>query len=116
MQDVIHNIPSSDWDLSLKLAVGNQQLAKKLFNTMIASLPTEKKLINEAANNNNLLTLRDLIHKLHGGCCYIGVPKLKYIAKELELAIINNNQKAIDNYINILNEEIDYLVAQQQNF
>ena len=115
MQDVIKNIPSSDWNLSMQLAVGNEKLATELFNMMIASLPTEQQLINEAVSNNNLTRLRELIHKLHGGCCYTGLPRLKYIVKQLELEIINNNQQAIINYTNILNQEIGSLVAQNQN-
>lgn len=115
MQEIIKNIPSSDWNLSLQLAVGNEKLAMKLFKMMIASLPTEQQLINEAVNNHNVTRLRELVHKLHGGCCYTGLPRLKYIAKQLEIEINNNNKQAIINYTNILNQEIGSLVAQNQN-
>ena len=112
MQDLIKNIPSLDWDLSLKLAVGNHTLAKKLFNMMISSLPKEQILINNALNNNQLTQLKEMIHKLHGACCYTGLPKLKHIAKNLEteMYVTNNNKELIINYANLLNQEIQFLI------
>lgn len=112
MQDLIKNIPSLDWDLSLKLAVGNHKLAKKLFNMMISSLPKEQMLINNALNNNQLTQLKEMIHKLHGACCYTGLPKLKHIAKNLEteIYVTNNNKELIINYANLLNQEIQFLI------
>ena len=111
MQDFIENIPSMDWTLSLKLATGKPKLAKELLTMMIISLPKEQQLINFAFKNNKLQQLREQIHKLHGGCCYTGLSKLKYIAKHLEQKILENKQTHINNYIALLNKEIDFLTT-----
>ena len=84
IKDPEKHLPSIDWKLSLKLTGGNLTLAKNLFTMIINSLPTEQQLINSAFINNDLNQLYELIHKLYGGCCYIGLPKLKYIVKNLE--------------------------------
>ena len=117
MQDFIENIPSVDWALSLHIATGKPKLAKELFTMMIISLPKEQQLINSAFKNNKLQQLQEQIHKLHGGCCYTGFSKLKYIAKSLEQKIITynkDNQNQLDqitNYIALLNKEIDFLIT-----
>ena len=106
----ISNIPSLDWGLSLKLAAGKFKLAKNLFKLMITSLPDGKKLINAAFKENNLQILHERVHKLHGGCCYTGFSRLKYISRHLEQEIILKNHDKISEYIAILNQEIDFLI------
>ena len=106
----INNIPSLDWQLSLKLAAGKSKLAKNLFEIMITSLPNGKKLINAAFQENNLQNLHECVHKLHGGCCYTGFSRLKYISKQLEQEIIFKNHNKISEYIAVINQEIDFLI------
>lgn len=107
----IKNIPSLDWKLSLKLAAGKSKLAKDLFEMMITSLPKEKKLINSAFKEQNLQELREHVHKLHGGCCYTGFSRLKYISKKLEQEIIFKNHDKISEYITFINQEINFLIS-----
>jgi two-component system sensor histidine kinase BarA len=107
---IINNIPSLDWQLSLKLAAGKSKLAKNLFQIMITSLPNGKKLINAAFQENNLQNLHECVHKLHGGCCYTGFSRLKYISKQLEQEIIFKNHNKIAEYIAVINQEIDFLI------
>jgi len=52
------------------------------------------------------------VHKLHGGTCYCGTPKLKDAAKQLEIAI-KSNDKATDRLYKKLCKEIK---AVQQEF
>ena len=111
----IIDLPSIDWNLSLKLALGKIKLAKNLYEIMIHNLPKEQALINLAFNQQKLDDLREYIHKLHGGCCYIGFVKLKYIVKkfEQELAIKNQiNKNKIKPYIDLINQEINFLLTQ----
>lgn len=115
----IINLPSVDWNISLKLASGKEQLAKYLHRKMLHGLLKEKKLINLAFNSKSLLDLKEYIHKLHGGCCYTGFIKLKHIAKQLEIELsinqLNNkfhyNYNVIKQYIHLINQEISFLVS-----
>lgn len=114
----IIDLPSIDWHLSLKLALGKIKLAKDLHAIMINNLPKEQALINLAFNQQKLDDLREYIHKLHGGCCYTGFSKLKYIAKKLEqeIAVKHHNQinkNKIKQYIDLINQEINFLITQQ---
>ncbi len=111
MEINLKNIPSLDWQLSLKLASGNPELATSLFSMMMISLPKEQQLINHAFQKQQLTKLREYVHKLHGGCCYTGFKRLKYISKQLEQEIISKNQNKIAEYIIFINQEIDFLIS-----
>ena len=78
-----------DWELGKKLAGGRAELAKEFFEKLVATLPDDKKTIHEAFTNKNWEALRDHVHKLHGACCYCGVPQLKRCAQKLESALGN---------------------------
>lgn len=106
---------SLDWELGIKLAADNIELAKDLFAMLIKDLPNEQSLINEAYQNNKYDELKNYVHKLHGGCCYVGVPKLKHLAKSLELAIINNETDKISTLISELNHEIALILKIKVN-
>ena len=76
---------SFDWELALKQSAGKADLAQE----MIIMLLNEFTEIRASIN----LTLKDempqdkfqaLIHRVHGGCCYSGVPKLKKIVALIE--------------------------------
>lgn len=73
-----------DWDLTLEKCNNNAALAKELFDLFVAELPEFVKKISEAEKMKNKKALFDSIHKLHGACCYIGVPKLKELVAEAE--------------------------------
>jgi HPt (histidine-containing phosphotransfer) domain-containing protein len=115
---MIENIPSFDWRLSVNLAGGNKKLAKLVLNQILANLPTEAALINNAFRENDLSKLQDLIHKLYGACCYSGFLKLKHILKQIlnKININNlnknycNNCTQINQSINLFNQEIAYLL------
>ena len=106
---------SIDWTLSIQLAAGNLQLAKDLFIMLINDLPKSQGAINHAYQAYDWQDLRHHVHKLHGGCCYVGVPKLKFLAKTLELAIINVEHKQIKILLAEINKEITFIINSVDN-
>ena len=80
-----------DWSLSLKLANDNEELAKEMLSMLIATLPEEKSLIMDAVSKNDIATLKMVVHRLHGGCCYCGVPRLKTVVKNFETLLKTTN-------------------------
>jgi len=108
-------LQSIDWQLAKKLAADNMELAKDLFFMLLNDLPETKKHINAAFAANNLQELRNHVHKLHGGCCYVGVPKLKHLAKSLEIAIINLDTEQIKSLLLELNDEITVVLSTDVN-
>lgn len=109
MDAKIISLKTIDWNLSLKLANNREDLAMELLALLMAELPQAQRSINEAYQTQNQETLHHYIHKLHGASCYCGVPRLKEIAALLETKIKNNNEKNLENLLNILNHEIEQL-------
>lgn len=97
-----------DWEKAIKIAGNKEALAKNMLNALIKSLKDAQSKINKAYTLSDLTSLRDEVHRLHGGCCYSGVPLLKNAVAQMENAII---QKA-DNMgflLAELNKEINRL-------
>jgi two-component system sensor histidine kinase BarA len=82
-----------DWELCLTQCNNNEALAKELFGLFLAELPEYKQKIMDAQMNTDKKSLLDSIHKLHGACCYIGVPKLRNLVAEAETVLKQKTQK-----------------------
>jgi len=76
-----------DWQESLKLAANKQNLAEDMLNALLEELPTARAKIHERYMAKDWLKMREEVHRLHGGCCYVGVPQLKGACKQLESSI-----------------------------
>ena len=57
---------------------------KDMLKMLLASLPASRAAIQQAQADNDATAVLQQIHKLHGACCYTGVPRLKDIAQLLE--------------------------------
>lgn len=88
-----------DWAKSLKLANNKPELAKTMLEALIKEIPKDKSKIEKFKDISNMtdeqvLSLREAVHHLHGGCCYVGVPQLKQAAKNLEIACADHKSIA----------------------
>jgi two-component system, NarL family, sensor histidine kinase BarA len=83
-----------DWSLCLKKCNNNPALAKELFDLFISELPEFYEKILHAEKMKNKKALLDVIHKLHGACCYIGVPRLKDLVADTEQLLKQNKTDA----------------------
>ena len=94
-----------DWKLAKKLANGQMEIAKELFDLLLETLPEHREKLDHAFQKNDLYGLQQEAHKLHGATCYCGTPRLKEAAKELETAAKNNqNGHVIKTYNNLCAE------------
>lgn len=73
-----------DIQQSLILAKNKPDLARDMLVMLLDSLPTTRVDINTYLSEGNHKELQEVIHKLHGGCCYCGVPRLKKLSSELD--------------------------------
>ncbi|HRA42610.1 MAG TPA: ATP-binding protein, partial [Gammaproteobacteria bacterium] len=80
------NVCTIDWALGKQLAGGRVELAQEFFEKLREILPLEKQRINDDYQKRNWQAFSDRIHKLHGACCYCGVPELKSCVQTLEAA------------------------------
>lgn len=110
------SLKTIDWDLGIKLANNKSVLAKELLTLLVAELPQTRSNINQAFQQQDFKAMHQQIHKLHGACCYCGVPRLKEIVSELETKLRAKNLTNIEKLLQILNHEIEQiLVAFQRN-
>ncbi|WP_172449411.1 hybrid sensor histidine kinase/response regulator [Bowmanella denitrificans] len=75
---------SLDWNQALQQANDNPHHARQMLDAFIQQLPDMHSLIKKAAQAEDHGQLEYLVHKLHGACCYTGVPKLRALCQELE--------------------------------
>lgn len=113
---ILNSDQNLDWNLSIKLSAGNKSLAKDLLVMLLKSLPGEKEKINVAYKEKDFEKLRDLVHKLHGACCFCGVPKLKSILKNLEYQLSLPGKCDVNANIDKFNLEIDTIIAKEKLF
>jgi len=102
-----------DRALGLKLAANKADIAKEFFSKLIQELPKDQININRAFQQEDWETLRDVAHRLHGACCYCGVPALKHATQQLEKALINHAPEIIKPKIDALNIAIEDVLKAQ---
>lgn len=76
-----------DWPLAIKRAAGKQEMAAELMAMLLASLPEAGAAIAQAQLQQDRPALLAQIHRLHGSCCYVGVPRLQKLAHTIETGI-----------------------------
>lgn len=77
-------VPLIDWEAALMRAAGKADLAQEMLQLLVQSLPQAEQQIEQALTDNDQQLLLHALHKLHGACCYTGVPRLKNLLEALE--------------------------------
>jgi len=72
------------WTDSLDQAMGKEDLAIDMLSMLLDSIPGTINSIENAISGQQSSELLKIIHKLHGACCYTGVPQLKKLAYSIE--------------------------------
>lgn len=73
-----------DWELALHCAAGKIDLAKEMLQIFLHSLPPTLSELEVLIRTNQLEPLIQLVHKLHGATCYVGVSQLKQLTELIE--------------------------------
>lgn len=76
-----------DWSLALEQANGKVSLMQDMLAMLVASIKPTQEAIAKAIEQQDSEALLHHIHKLHGGCCYTGVPRLKRLAETIETSL-----------------------------
>jgi two-component system sensor histidine kinase BarA len=111
MEMNLEHLPIIDWDLGIKLAGNQKNLAEDLMAMLVKDLQSELTAINQLYADNNLVDLRKRVHKLHGGICYCGVPRLKTIISALDNDLKNNVTINLAMQMQQLNTEINNVLT-----
>ncbi|WP_162558612.1 hybrid sensor histidine kinase/response regulator [Saliniradius amylolyticus] len=73
-----------DWLQALQQADNDEAIARQLLAAFVAQLPEITGAMQQAAEQDDNEELARLLHKLHGACCYTGVPQLRSLCEEME--------------------------------
>lgn len=75
---------SLDWKECLRLSSNREDFAKKILHALEKELPSFQADFKHALETHDLEQLQDQSHKLHGACCYTGMPTLRTLLGQLE--------------------------------
>ncbi|MGS0679687.1 two-component sensor histidine kinase BarA [Shewanella sp. 125m-7] len=73
-----------NWDLCLTQANNKPDLALDMLKMLLKSLPETIEQIEQALSSSDNDKMLACIHKLHGACCYCGVPTTQNLCREIE--------------------------------
>uniref|UniRef100_A0A486XII4 histidine kinase n=1 Tax=Rheinheimera sp. BAL341 TaxID=1708203 RepID=A0A486XII4_9GAMM len=73
-----------DWQSALERAGGKCSLMKDMLQMLVASIEQTRQTLAHAISHHDDQQLLQQVHKLHGACCYTGVPRLKGLAELIE--------------------------------
>ncbi|MDF3055411.1 MAG: chemotaxis protein CheY [Gammaproteobacteria bacterium] len=76
-----------DWQLCLKRASNDPEIARTILTMFIADLDEAFPEIRKAWEEEQYSVLKTCIHKLAGGSCYTGTPRIAAVLGELNIAI-----------------------------
>ena len=102
-----------DISLSLKRANGKHSLAKDMLTMLVKTLEKDHHAIQLAFKGKDYDLLQELIHKLHGGCSYCGVPDLKDTSLALDDALQKGEFDKIPDLMPILSNRVSELIQWQ---
>ena len=100
-----------DWGESMRLARNKPELATDMLKMLIASLPETTANIKEALAAKDMDRLLEITHKLHGGCCYCGVPALRLASKSLEQILHQKDYSDVNALVETLVQEAQILLG-----
>lgn len=85
-----------DFEEGMRLAGGKLENAKEMIQLLVKSLPEEIAEIREAVATKDAEQLHDLVHRMYGGLCYCGTPKLRRLVRELKESLIAQDLSNLD--------------------
>ncbi|HAU1322183.1 TPA: response regulator [Legionella pneumophila] len=105
-----------DWQLCVQKVSGNQALAEEFLAKFIEELYKNREEFIQLMHQKNVKGLADLAHKLHGACCFCGVPTLQKRVSLLEkLARRTANADNLTEAFTDLIQSIDAVISEYEN-
>ncbi|HAT1849819.1 TPA: response regulator [Legionella pneumophila] len=105
-----------DWQLCIQKVSGNQALAEEFLAKFIEELYKNREEFIGLMHQKNVKGLADLAHKLHGACCFCGVPILQKRVAQLEkLARRTANADNLSEAFTDLIQSIDAVISEYEN-
>lgn len=105
-----------DWQLCIQKVSGNKNLAEELLAKFIEELHKNREEFLHLMHQKNIKKIGDVAHKLHGACCYCGVPILqKRVVKVEQLTQHMTNIEDLSPYFTDLIQSIDAVISEYES-
>ncbi len=98
----------------IDLAKGNRALAKDMLVMLLKTLHTDIEEINEFWKNKDYENLHEIVHRIHGGACYCGVPRLLTSSAKTDKNLKDKRYEDLETEIDELIESCQELIAWQE--
>ena len=105
-----------NWQECLQMADNREGVAREILAAFVAELPETAQAIREASQKPRSASLLSVVHRLHGGCCYTGVPNLKASAHALETALHQAQSEPVPLVSRLLDDIDAVLLDYQKHF
>ncbi|MCL1077805.1 two-component sensor histidine kinase BarA [Parashewanella spongiae] len=76
-----------NWELCLSQASQKAPLAIEMLQMLLASLPETVNELNQGLQTQDNDKMLSIVHKLHGACCYCGVPTTQKLCNQIESSL-----------------------------
>lgn len=108
--------PAIDWQLCVQKVSGNQTLAEEFLGKFIEELQKNRVEFIELMHHKNIKGIGEVAHKLHGACCFCGVPVLQKKVMQVEkLALRVTAIEEITGAFAELIQSIDAVINEYEN-
>ena len=85
-----------DLEMGAEILGGDQKMAKDMLTMLVGTLEESRTHLVLAYQDKRYDQLEFVVHKLHGGAAYCGVPQLKEAAKQLENILKSQQLDQVD--------------------
>jgi two-component system sensor histidine kinase BarA len=108
----IEKLPDSiDWELALHRSNQNPEVAMSFMDDFITHLHEHGEDIKIHSKAKHTEGLLGSVHKLHGACCYTGVPRLQSMCLELETGLKQDLNFEFSDKVEAIIAEMSLLVS-----
>ncbi|MBE8167212.1 MAG: two-component sensor histidine kinase BarA [Shewanella sp.] len=76
-----------NWELCLSQANQKAPLALEMLQMLLDSLPKTLNDLNQSLQTQDNIKMLTVVHKLHGACCYCGVPTTQKLCNQIESSL-----------------------------
>lgn len=105
-----------DWQLCIQKVSGNQSLAEEFLEKFVEELQKNRQEFIELMYEKNIKAIGNLAHKLHGACCFCGVPSLQQKVIQVEkIALRANHIEELTTVFAELIQNIDAVINEYEN-
>ncbi len=99
-----------DLDDGTQLANGNMKIAREMIALLVKSLPSDIELLKKYYSEQDVDAMREQVHKMYGGLCYCGVPRLRELTADLQLSLARKEYDNLQTQVEMIVLEAEKVV------